>query len=255
MHLLMLFDALKIHKVRHERTVQIWFVLLYGLNLIPYLLPFADRDFSRLQIALTEMLQAMAEGTLSTVPSPWTLLSDGNLVLMGLAMLASLITLFFGLVYAALIVAEPNEGTPGEAVRRILNTLPRLFLLLILLIVPAFFSAFVLFIPLIIFGLMMYCLPLYLAFSKKSLTDAMRHSYDATKGHKLMILLQLVLLMVVITFPQNLILSLVGDSSWAHLLILTFFQVFRALAFGRLMGRMYLLLVKKLPLVVPSSPK
>lgn len=255
MYLLLLFDSLKIHKIRHERQVQIWFVLLFGLNLIPYLLPYSDRDFSRLQNAMTEMLQAMAEGRLTVVPTPWELLSAGNLLLMGLAMLASLITLFFGLVYAVLIVSESSEGTPKEAIQHSLSALPRLLLLSVLLIVPAFFSAFVMFIPLIIFLLMMTCLPLYLALSQKTLTDAMRHSYDVTKGHKLMIFVQVVLLLLVISFPQNLILSFVGSSSWAHLLILTFFQVFRALAFGRLMGRLYLLLVKKQPLVVPSNPK
>lgn len=247
MNLLIFLDAFKIHKLRHERTVQLWFVVLYVINLLPLVLPIGDKDFSALVVALESMLA----GDFSVEPA-WILLTPGNWLVLGLQTLTSLITAFFSLMYATLFIGEKTGQTPREAFKATLAALPRLLLLAAVLLLPAMLSVMLAFIPLIIFVLMMYFLPLTLTLERCRLLPAMQMSYEATKRHKLFIFFMLLVMSFVLQLPQNLISNLVR-SSLAYFVMNTFFIVLQALVNGRLMGILYLHLVKKEPFVLPSK--
>lgn len=250
MTLLLLLESLKFYKVRHERTIQIWFVLLYALNVLVFLIPAGDRDFSRLFAVMDEMMN----GRLPTVPA-WDLLSPGNFLVLGISLAASLITIFFGWMYAVLMVGEADAMTPGQVFSRCLKALPALVLFAVLLLVPAMLSVLLAFIPLLIFLLMMYFLPLNLTIQKQNLVQAIQASYEATSHKKFMIFLQVVLLSFIISLPQNLILNLAPIGGLPYVLIMSFFIVLRALVFGRLMGLLYLFMVKKVPIVIKKKDK
>ena len=246
MKFIILLESFKIHKLRHEKTVQLWFVLLYLVNLMPLVLPIGDKDFSALAVALDKMLG----GDFSVAPA-WTLFTPGNWLVLGLMMLASLTTLFFSLLYATLYVGEKTDNKPSDAFRDCLWALPRLVLLAMLLLLPAMMSVMFAFIPLIIFAFMMYFLPLMLSIERRPLLPAMQASYEATKRQKLSIFFKVLILSFMLQLPQNLVQGLVR-SALPYYALITFFVVLQALVHGRLMGILYLHLVKKAPFVVTS---
>ncbi len=247
MTLLILFESLKIHKLRHERTIQLWFVLLYVINLLPLVLPVGDKDFTGLVLALDEMLA----GRLPARPA-WELLSPGNWLVLGLMLLTTLITLFFSLLYATLFVGEREGMTPATAFKSSGRAFFWLVLLGLVLFLPAMLSAFLAFIPLLIFVFMMYFLPLYLSLTKKQLLPAMQASYEATKKKKIYIFFRILLLSFIVQLPQNLIQNL-GLSAWPYYALTTFFVCLQAFVQGRLMGILYLFIVKNIPIVLPSN--
>jgi hypothetical protein len=245
--LIIFLESLKIHKLRHERTIQLWFVALYIINLLPLILPVGDKDFSALLLAV----DAMLGGDFSVQPA-WELLTRGNWLILGLMMLTYVITLFFTLMYATLYVGEKDGMTPGEAVRRSLRALPRLFALLLLLAVPAMMTVMLAFIPLIIFFFMMYFLPLNLTLERQALLPAMQASFESTRRKKLFIFFKVLLVSFVLQLPRNMIQSLVSAALPFYALN-TFFIVLQAFVMARLMGILYLHLVKKVPFVIPSN--
>ena len=249
MTFLILLESLKFHKLKHERAVQIGFVSLFLLNLAILVLPIGDRNFDALFLAFDELM----EGNLAVQPA-WELLSPGNMLLIGLMLLLNLVMLFFSYVYATLYIGEHDGMTPGQAVWRCLKALPALVLLGLAMLLPAIVSIMFAFIPVFVFLLMMYFLPLNLSLDRQSLNDAIRHSFEMTSKKKLFILVQTILLSLVLGMPQNLLLNLSGKNQIAYAAISCFFMVIRSFTQGRLMGILYLFLVKKVPLVIPSKP-
>ena len=248
MSFVILLEAMKIHKLRHERTVQLWFVLLYALNLMPLVLPIGDKDFSPLLNAFAEM----SAGRFDVAPVG-ELLTPGNWLIIGLLLLTNLVTLFFSLMYATLFVGEKDDRTPRQAVLGSLRALPPLLALGLLLLLPAMFSALLAFIPLIVFLLMIYFLPLSLTLERRSLSQALQDSLTATQHRKLFIFFKVILLSFVLSLPQRLIQSFVS-SLLAYYALSTFFLFLQSFMHARLMGILYLYLVKKVPFVIPSKP-
>ncbi len=251
MNFLIILESLKFYKVRHERTVQIWFLLLYGLNMLPYILPIGDRDFSLYLSAVEDLLAGKlpAQGL-----NVLQLLTPGNWLLLGLSVLAGLINGFFTLMYATLYVGENDDMKPRQSFTRSLAAIPRLILLALLLAVPAVLSACLAFLPLVVFVVMMYFLPLNLTINRQPLAESMHQSYLGTQRQKIFIFVQVVLVSLLITLPQNIIEAVTPDGYLPYLFITTFFTILRAFVQGRLMGILYLFLVKKVPVVIPSKP-
>ena len=249
MTFIILLESLKFHKLKHERAVQIGFVSLFLLNLSILVLPIGDRNFDPLFLAFEELM----DGNLAVQPV-WELLSPGNMLLIGLMLLLNLIMLFFSFVYATLYVGEHDGMTPGQAVGRCLKALLPIILLGLVMLIPAIVSIMFAFIPVLVFLLMMYFLPLNLSLERDSLNDAIRHSYELTSKKRLFILFQTIMLSLILTLPQNLLLNLSGKNQIAYAAISCFFIVIRSFTQGRLMGILYLFLVKKVPLVIPSKP-
>jgi hypothetical protein len=99
---------------------------------------------------------------------------------------------------------------------------------------------------------MMYFLPLNLSLTKKQLLPAMQASYLATKKKKLFIFFRVLLLTFIIQLPQNMIQNL-RLTAWPFYALSTFFTVLQTFVHGRLMGILYLFLVKNIPIVLPSK--
>ncbi|MEA4890248.1 MAG: hypothetical protein VB070_12370 [Clostridiaceae bacterium] len=249
MNFRIILEAMKFYKIRRERVIQIWFILLYAINLLVFVLPIGDRDFSRLFDAFT----TLTSGDLNVQPA-WELLTPGNWLLIGLSFLVSLITLFFSYLYAVYFIGEQDDMTPGQAVVRCLRKIPAMLAVCVVLLLPALMSACFAFIPLIIFLFMMYFLPLDLALENRPLLESIRYSYEMTRHKKLIILVEVALLSLAVTIPQNIILNLISGYDILYYALASFFVVIRAFMQGRMMGILYLFLVKKVPDVIPSKP-
>jgi hypothetical protein len=246
MNLSLTFEALKFYKVRHERTVQLGFVLLYLINIVLYFLPIGDTDFT----AFNDAFNAIVAGQSAVLP----VLTTGNWITLGLMALASLINLFATFFYAALFVGEAAGQSIKQIVGGCLRALPRLLLFMVLLLVPSMFTAILFLIPLLIFVTMMYFLPLHLMHERQTLPQALHNSFTNTRGSKMNIFFQMFFLSILVSLPKNLFLTFAPQSELPVVLIETFFTVLQALAQGRLMGMLYLFLVKKVPIMIPSKP-
>lgn len=245
MNLLLLIESLKFHRVRQETAVRILFLLCTAVNAGVYFFPGSDPDLA----GLFNALQAASEGQM-TMPT----FTDGNLLFMGLSLAAALITLICTFTYAALF-AGGNEDMPTRSILLgLLRALPLLAVCGVLLVVPAIFSVFLFFIPMIIVFLVLYFLPLNLILGRMRLSEAMAASFRDTRRARMVILLQYMMLMIVMNVPESLLLNVLPVSGVAVALIGAFFQAATAMMRGRLMGIFYLNLVKKVPVVIPSKP-
>jgi hypothetical protein len=246
MNLLLCLEALKFYKLKSERLIQVAFVVLFLINLLPFFLPGADPDFS----GFLRQAEALLSDSSAAIP----VLTVGNWIVIGLMAVASLFNLLATLGYAGVMVGEAS-GQAGKSIARdFLAGLPKLFLLLVLLIVPAVLSAFLFFIPLIIVGSILYLTPVALLTERKSLAEAIQTSSILTRGRRFQIVLQIFTLSVLISIPESLILYIVPAGFFPSILVPTFFIVLQAFAQGRLLGLLYLDLVKKVSVVIPSKP-
>ncbi len=249
MNFFIIIESVKFYKLRHEKTVQLWFILLYAINISAYILPISDPDLSKLMTSVENLLAGQAVDM-----SIGNLFTTGNLIFMGLLILISLINAIFILIYATLYVGEAESIRPADSIRKSLSALPRLIFLGLLLVVPAMLSTFIFMIPLIVFIMMMYFLPLNLALDHLPLHEAMHQSYASTKHQKLFIFLQVMMLSIFVSLPQTIIFSFAPTDGLAYVILATFFSVLQVFVQGRLMGILYLFLVKKVPIVITSKP-
>ncbi len=247
MNLILTFESIKFYKVKHERLVQLTFVLLYLINIAPYFLPIGDPDFST-YFAAVEGLLTNPSGTL---PMP----SSGNLITIGFVVAVSIINLLVTFGYASLMVGEQQKRTGNEIINAFLNGFPRLFLFALLMAIPLLLSSLLLMIPVLYFIANLYVLPTLLLSDRQKLVPALQSSVLVTKGFRIAILLQMFFLSIFLSLPESLILSFMPASVITSVLIPQFFVVLQTFAQGRLMGAFHLFLVKKVPLMIPSKPQ
>lgn len=247
MNLILTIEALKFYKVKHERLVQFGFILLYLINIAPYVLPVGEIDFSKFLYAAETFMRDQSQ----PVPMP----TAGNWISLGLIALTGLINLLAIMAYAALMAGEQDK-LPGKTILlRLLKGLPAVILTLLLLIVPIVLSSFLFMIPALILITNLYVLPVLLLFENRKLGAAVQASIGLTNGFKMMILMQIFFLSILLSLPETLILNFLPDSLMTSILVPSFFAVLQVFAQGRLLGMLYLFLVKKVPVVIPSKPQ
>jgi len=247
MNLILTLEALKVYKVKHERLVQIAFVLLYLVNIAPFVLPVGDMDFSGFFYAVEQFMQDPGQ----TLPT----LSAGNLVSVALITLTGLVDLLASLAYAALMAGEQTGLSGRTLLVRLAKGLPALLLTLVLLVVPVLLSSFLFMIPALILIANLYLLPVLLLGENRKLPEAIQASIRLTHGFKMMILLQMFFLSILLSLPESLVLGLLPQTVLTSILVPQFFAVLQVFAQGRLLGMFYLYLVKKVPVVIPSKPQ
>lgn len=248
MNLAIILESLKFYKLKNAKTIQIWFVLLYGLNILIYVLPIGDTDFSAYFRALDAML-----ATLKFDQSAILSLTPGNWFILGMNLAMQIVGAFFALMYATLYVGELDAMKPRQALARSLTIIPKLLLLMVLILIPAILSAFLFFIPLIVFVIMIYFLPLLLSLDKKPLFQAIQQSIADTRGKRLFIFAQVFLLSMFVSLPSGLILDVIPGGQISYAIVSVFFNVLATFMQARMMGILYLILVKKVQFVIPSK--
>jgi len=247
MNLILTLEALKVYKVKHERLIQLAFVVLYLINIAPYVLPVGDMDFSGFLYATEKFIQDPSQ--------PVPQLTSGNLLSLGLIAVTGLVDLLVALSYSVLLAGE-QARLPGKTILlRFAKGLPALLLTLLLLLVPVLLSSLLFMIPALILVTNLYVLPVLLLLENRKLTEALQASIQPVKGFKMMILLQMFFLSIILSLPESLILSFLPQTLLTSILVPQFFVVLQVFAQGRLLGMFYLFLVKKVPIVIPSKPQ
>lgn len=247
MNLILTLEALKVYKVKHERLVQLAFVVLYLVNIAPYVLPVGDMDFSGFLYATETFIQDPSK--------PLPLLTSGNLLSLGLIAVTGLVDLLATMGYSVLMAGE-HAGFSGKTMLlRLAKGLPALLLTLLLLLVPVILSSFLFMIPVLLLVTNLYVLPVLLLSENRKLTEALQAAIQLVKGFKMMILLQMFFLSIILSLPESLVLGFMPQTLLTSILVPQFFVVLQVFAQGRLLGMFYLFLVKKVPVVIPSKPQ
>lgn len=247
MNLILTLEALKFYKIKQERLVQIAFILVYLVNIAPYVLPVGDMDFSGFFYAVEQFMQDPSK--------PLPLLTSGNLVSIGLIAVTGLVNFLVAVAYATQMAGEQAGYSGKDILARLFKGLPSLLITLLLLLVPVILSSFLFMIPAMILVTNLYMLPVLLLSENRKLTEALQATIQLTKGFKMMILLQMFFLSVLLSLPESLVLGFLPQTLLTSILVPQFFVVLQTFAQGRLLGMFYLYLVKKVPVVIPSKPQ
>jgi len=176
MNLILTLEALKVYKVKHERLIQLAFVVLYLTQHCPYVLPVGDMDFSGFLYATEKFIQDPSQ--------PVPQLTSGNLLSLGLIAVTGLVDLLVALSYSVLLAGE-QARLPGKTILlRFAKGLPALLLTLLLLLVPVLLSSLLFMIPALILVTNLYVLPVLLLLENRKLTEALQASIQPVKGFK-----------------------------------------------------------------------
>ena len=238
-------EALKFYKLKQERLVQVLFLFCFGLNAVSILYPIGDTDFSSLSAWMTRSMTLMQTGESHMILYP-PALSGGNLLFLGTRMLVLIANLFVSYFYAAAYSAE-RDGMPAmKGVKNFTRSLPRLLLLLLLLIVPAFLSMFLLMIPFVLGALMFVFAPLLITEQRLKIGDALQQSYELTRGRKFYLFFSFVLISVFTSILENITRAISGNNQLTWVLLSSLVTAISALILGRLIGLCYVFFGKQL---------
>ncbi len=244
MSLALLLESLKIHKLKQEKEIRILFVVCYLINIAAYFVPGSDPNLQGLFYFLDQLTKSNL-----VVPT----FTQGNLVFLGLLLLSSLLNLLLLFSYAAIYAGERVDKSAKDVVRGVIRSVPSLALCGLLMVVPIILSVFMFMIPVVIIVSMLYFLPLNLILGEMKLPDALAGSYRDTRKMKFIIFFQNTLLILLVNLAENFLLAFLDLRGLGAVLLSGFFVGARTMASGRLMGLLYLNLVKKVPIVLTSK--
>ncbi len=230
-------ESIKFYKTKSQWFVRAIFLLALALNLGFSLFPIGDNNFSALMLYTDEVSQnmmsyAMNPQALAALPAP---LSQGNIVFMISYLILQLVNLTLVLTYAGGYSAERVGKLAGEGIKRMLISLPKVLLLLLILIIPALFSSFLFWIPLIVLVCALCFAPLFYSEHGMGFVAGLKESIRRTKGRKLYIFVSFALLGILFDLASLLVPDNPAITQW----ILPFFDVLLILMRGRLLGLLY----------------
>ncbi len=231
-------DSLKFYKLKSENTARALFVIVYLLFL----------GFSMFHIGKPVDMNALLEAFQSSDASKFPSFTSANALYYASVLVFSMLMSYFSLVYATCFIME-HDGFPGKkGIIASLRQLPRLIGYLLILIVPAIISAVFLFIPLIYLYYSLFFAPALITEGRKGIFEAMIESFRTTRGFRISIFFNQMLIYFILNFPMTLAASGFLYSGYndtiAEYLVLSFISAAQILITGRLMGNFYLIAVK-----------
>lgn len=298
MNFRIIFESFKFYKLKSDKAVKSWFVILIAMRLFVTIAPVGDREFKFLDYYLSGKFLETFEIVMPT---------KGNLLIIGIYALGLFIALCIALIYAEVFILE-NESertlkihldsnqififplksfaiesqnkkvnlanyiketfTPSSfkikitaegkkkppyattAFKDLLRFLPALFLLLILLAVVFIVSSALLLIPFFIVFFILVFTPLNSMYSKNSLIRSMELSSAQTKGSKISIFFNFVMLNFFFNLIINLLLLFLAEYYYSFLMLEAFVFAIKILAFARLYGILYQIIALKQPYTI-----
>lgn len=294
MNLQIIFESFKFYKLKSDKIVKVWFLLLIFMRSFITMAPIGDREFKFLDYYLSGQFFETLE-----VVMP----SKGNILIIGLYLIGLIITICIGLLYAEVLILE-NESkrtsktnldsnhififplkqfafknieqevdlikqikthfTPSAfkrnvtaenkkssyaatAFKDLLKFLPGLLLFLILLFVVLIFSSALLLIPFFVVLCILVFTPLNSMYSQNKLIRSMELSHAQTKGVKINIFFNFIMLNFFFNLIMNLLLLFLIDYHYSFLMLEALVFAVKALAFARLYAMLYQILALKQP--------
>lgn len=245
MSFVLAIEALKFYKLKQERLVQAMFLLCFAINAAGLLFPIGNTDFSNLNAWLTRNMTLDLSGLNNQVSYP-PALSNGNLLFLASQAVILLINIFFSYFYAAAYSAERDGLPASKGIKTMARSLPKQFLLLLLIIVPAFLGIFMFLIPVLIGSFIILFTPMLIAERRMKLNTAISDSYILTRHRKFYLFLSFVLVNMFINLLERLVLGIAGSNSLALVLLLAMVMAIAAMMRGRLIGLTYVFFAKQL---------
>lgn len=245
MSFILAIEALKFYKLKQERLVQAMFLLCFALNALSMLFPLGDTNFANLDAWLTRSLSLDFSGQLGVISYP-PALTTGNLIFIASQILLMIVNLFFSYFYAAAYSAERDGMPASKGIKTMARSLPKQLLLLLLLIVPAFLSVFLLFIPVVVGSMIILFAPLLIAERRQSLSLAISDSHVLTKHRKFYLFLAFMLVNMFVGMLERFVGFVSGSNSLAWILLYAMIAAIAAMMRGRLIGLTYVFFSKQL---------
>lgn len=230
-------EALKFDKMKQRLFVRILFLVALGINLAFSLFPIGSDNFDALNYYVATvnenpMKYAMNPALLADLPKP---ISGANILYLVGYVVLQLINFSMMLFYAGGYSAERVGRSATEGLKRMVTALPKVFLILLLLVVPAVFSAFFFWIPLFIIACTICFVPFFYSEHKMKFWDAVTAGARVTKGRKLQIFIAFALL----RFFSNVLFFVLPDNEGMLIWFVPLINVLMLLMRGRLLGLLY----------------
>lgn len=232
------FDSLKFYKLKNETTTRILFVLLYIIFLVSFIFPIGKP-------LNPDDLNNILLGDRSTILSVFNI---NYILFLVFSLVIYLVTSFIGLIYANCYVMQSLGFPNKKAILASLRALPKLIIFLLLMITPVALSSIFLFIPLIYIFYALFFVPMLISEGKQGVFEAIITSFNSTKGIKYSLFFSQVFLYFIMNIPITLFsyafYNTQTSGTISEYLLMAFLKAAYVLMSGRLVGNLYLLVMR-----------
>ena len=249
MSLLFTLEALRFHKLKSERFIQLIFLITMGLNAAIAFFPLGDTDFSRLIEFVQEYPRFFTGGNSIFDPRKFVLsemLTPGNYLFLASNLVLLVLNAYASVCYAVIYYGEKQGNSLKASLLSLWHSLPKMLLLALYLIVPVFLSALFFFIPLPFLLLQIYFVPLIFADGKYRFTSGIERSRVLTNGIKMTIFLSWLGIQLLTTLGRSIGEMIIPSGEVGRILVASFITTIGVLMKGRLMGAYYMAFSRRL---------
>lgn len=233
-------ESLKFYKMRNQRFVATFFLIVmlavFGLLLVQI----GDPDFRPLFATFESFMMDRVVPT--EIP-----LSEGNIIYMAYMITIIVVLELLKYLFASSYVAEVLGQSPKEGLLKMLRYLPSTILLLIISGIIMGLSSFMMLIPYFWFSFATLFGPLIRAQDRAKFIPSLESSYQYTRGNKILLFASSIFISLILRFIEPIIRGLAPNNLLSIRLISAFFMTVSMMIQGRFIGMSYIYFVKFFP--------
>lgn len=255
MSLTFLIEGFKFHKLKHQRVVEVLFLIVFAFNALYFIYPIGDSDFSAL-INWFYDFSKIGTNRSYLLPDPRNeaIISLDNIYFLLGKFLITVINLDLSLAYGALLYGDFLDKPWQVSIKKFFKKLPQLLVLNLLLAVPMLFSPLLLNLPILILWAKLSFAPFYMFEEKYGLSKSLGKSYNQTSGVTSIMVMTYIFLEILINIIYSLLLLFVPANPLTNHLISAFFEAMKALISGRIFGLYFIYFAKINPYFNNKNP-
>lgn len=238
-------ESLKFYKMRNQRFVATFFLIVMLAVFGSLMIQVGDRDFGPLYATLETFMNDRVLPT--EIP-----LSEGNIIYLAYMITIILVLELLKYLFASSYVAEVMGQSPKDGLLKMLRYLPSTILLLIISGIIMGLSSFLMLIPYFWFSFATLFGPLIRAQDKEKFIASLESSYQYTRGNKFLLFATSILISLILRFIEPLIRGLAPYNLLSIRLISAFFMTLSMMIQGRFLGMTYIYFVKFFPRMANS---
>lgn len=238
-------ESLKFYKMRNQRFVATFFLIVMLAVFGSLLIQVGDPDFSPLFATFDTFLNDRV------VPDEIPL-SRGNIIYMAYMLAIILVLELFKYLFASIYIAEVMGQSVKDGLLRMLRYTPSTLLLLIISGIIMGLSSFLMLIPYFWFSFATLFGPLIRAQDRVKFIASLEASYQYTRGNKIILFASSILISLVLRFIEPLIRGFAPRNLLSIRLISAFFMTISMMIQGRFLGMTYIYFVKFFPRMASS---
>lgn len=240
MAILFALESLKFYKMRNQRFVATFFLIVmlavFGLLMIQV----GDRDFGPFYATLETFL------TDRVIPTELPL-SEGNLIYLAYMLAIILVLELLKYLFASSFIAEVTGQPAKDGLFKMLRYLPTTILLLVISGIIMGLSSFLMLIPYFWFSFATLFGPLIRAQEGEKFIGSLESSYQYTRGNKFILFASSIFISLILRFIEPLIRGIAPYNLLSMRLISAFFMTITMMIQGRFLGMTYVYFVKFFP--------